>query len=143
VLELANYFLERYRVVRALTLSSGVVDALVAYDWPGNVRELERVMERAVALATTNSVEMDDLPPALLAGYGEVLLPSVRARESMRAWGSRYARIVLERCNNNKRRACRELGITYHTLEGYLRFRPDLPRPEAAAGAVRIAANKT
>ena len=143
VLELAKYFLDRYRVVRALTLSPGVVDALVAYDWPGNVRELERVMERAVALATTNSVEMDDLPPALLAGYGEVLLPSVRARESMRAWGSRYARLVLERCNNNKRRACRELGITYHTLEGYLRFRPDLPRPEAAAGAVRLAANKT
>ena len=42
----------------------------------------------------------------------------------MRAWGSRYARLVLERCENNKRRACRELGISYHTLNAYLRFRP-------------------
>ena len=25
---------------------------------------------------------------------------------------------------NNKRQACRELGISYHTLQGYLRFRP-------------------
>ena len=116
---------------------------MVAYDWPGNVRELERVMERAVALASSSSVELDDLPPALLAGYGEVLLPSVRARESMRAWGSRYARLVLERCKNNKRRACKELGITYHTLEGYLRFRPDDPQPGVAAGPVPVVVHKT
>ena len=64
----------------------------------------------------------------MLGGYGDVLLPSVHAKESMRAWGSRYARLVLERCANNKRRACRELGISYHTLQGYLRFRPDRPR---------------
>lgn len=143
VLELANYFLERYRVVRPLTLSTAVADALVAYDWPGNVRELERVMERAVALATATAVELEDLPPALLAGYADVLLPSARAKESMRAWGSRYARLVLERCNNNKRKACRELGITYHTLQGYLRFRPDDPRPAPAADPAHLVAGKT
>ena len=143
VLELANYFLERYRVVRSLTLSTAVADALVAYDWPGNVRELERVMERAVALARSSSVELEDLPPALLVRYSEVLLPSGRAKESIRAWGRRYARLVLERCNNNKRRACRELGITYHTLNGYLRFRPDDSRPAPAASAVRLVAGKT
>ena len=43
----------------------------------------------------------------------------------MRAWGSRYARLVYERCGNNKRQACRELGISYHTLRAYLRFRPE------------------
>jgi transcriptional regulator with PAS, ATPase and Fis domain len=125
VLELAKYFLERYRPVRSLSLSNGVADALLAYGWPGNVRELERVIERAVALAASPSVELEDLPATLLDGYGEILLPSVHARESMRAWGSRYARLVLERCANNKRRACRELGISYHTLQGYLRFRPE------------------
>ena len=130
VLELAKYFLERYRPVRSLSLSNGVADALLAYGWPGNVRELERVIERAVALAASPSVELEDLPATLLDGYGEVLLPSVHARESMRAWGSRYARLVLERCANNKRRACRELGISYHTLQGYLRFRPERVRPD-------------
>ena len=143
ILELANYFLERYRVFRPLTLSAAVADALVAYAWPGNVRELERVVERAVALARATSVELEDLPPALLVGYADVLLPSAHARETMRAWGSRYARLVLERCHNNKRAACRELGITYHTLQGYLRFRPDHPRPEAAAGTARLAVGKT
>jgi len=50
----------------------------------------------------------------------------------MRAWGSRYARLVLERCANNKRQACRELGISYHTLQGYIRFRPEHHRLPAA-----------
>lgn len=124
VIELALYFLERHRLVRRLRLSAGAADALLAYDWPGNVRELERVVERGVALAGTDSLEPDDLPPALLGGYTEILVPALRASETMRAWGSRYARLVLERCLNNKRKAARELGISYHTLQGYLRFRP-------------------
>ena len=41
----------------------------------------------------------------------------------MRAWGSRYARLVLERCEGNKRRTCEVLGISYHTLQSYLRYR--------------------
>jgi transcriptional regulator with PAS, ATPase and Fis domain len=128
ILELAGYFLERHRPVRSLTLTTAVADALLAYDWPGNVRELERVMERAVALAASDAVDLEDLPPTLLGRYADVLLPSARSKESMRAWGSRYARLILERCENNKRRACRELGISYHTLQGYLRFQPDAPR---------------
>jgi hypothetical protein len=40
----------------------------------------------------------------------------------MRAWGSRYARLVFERCGRNKRRACRVLDISYHTLQAYLRY---------------------
>ena len=94
-----------------------------------NVRELERVMERAVALAGSEFLELDDLPPGITGGFGEVLVPSLRSGDTMRAWGSRYARLVLERCQNNKRRACRELGISYHTLRAYLRFRPELSSP--------------
>ena len=140
ILELAEYFLERHRDFRRLRLSLAASDALMAYPWPGNVRELERVMERAVALADSDRLQLDDLPPALLDGYTQVLLPSFRQYESMRTWGSRYARMVLERCENNKRQTCRELGISYHTLNAYLRFQPDnvagLP-PAKQAGAGR------
>jgi two-component system, NtrC family, response regulator HydG len=140
ILELAEYFLERHREFRRLRLSQAASDALQAYRWPGNVRELERVIERAVALADSDRLQLDDLPPALLDGYTQVLLPSFRQFESMRTWGSRYARLVFERCDNNKRQACRELGISYHTLNAYLRFRPDniagLP-PANQAGAGR------
>jgi DNA-binding NtrC family response regulator len=125
VLELARHFLERHRTFRPLSMSISVADALLAYDWPGNVRELERVIERAVALARGPYLDLDDLPAALLGGYTEVLVPALDAKSTMRAWGSRYARLVLERCSNNKRQACRTLGISYHTLQGYLRFRPE------------------
>jgi transcriptional regulator with PAS, ATPase and Fis domain len=131
ILELAKYFLDRHRRTRPLQLSAASGDALLAYTWPGNVRELERVIERAVALATGDALQLDDLPPTLLDGYADALLPSVQQHDTMRAWGSRYARLVLERCGNNKRRACRELGISYHTLQAYLRFRPEARRPAA------------
>jgi two-component system response regulator HydG len=134
VVELAHYFLERHRGVRTLQLSEAAVDALLAYSWPGNVRELERVIERAVALAGSNRLEVDDLPPALLSGYDDILLPSIRSRDTMREWAGRYARLVLERCHNNKRRACRELGISYHTLQAHLRF--SSPRRGVPAGSV-------
>jgi transcriptional regulator with PAS, ATPase and Fis domain len=137
IIELARYFLERLKWVRPLQLSAAAVDALLAYHWPGNVRELERVIERAVALAGSEFLELDDLPPALFGGYLDVLRPALRARESMRAWGSRYARLVLERCGNNKRQACRELGISYHTLRSYIQFRPENGGPACATLAGR------
>jgi transcriptional regulator with PAS, ATPase and Fis domain len=121
ILELARYFLARHRNTRYLTLSDGACDALRLYMWPGNVRELERLMERAVALAESNEIEIDDLPPQVRGEYNQVVTPSVEAGDSMRAWGSRYARLVWERCGRNKRRACKALDISYHTLQGYLR----------------------
>lgn len=134
ILELARYFLDRHRTFRPLSLSMAASDALLSYDWPGNVRELERVIERAVALADADKLELEDLPPTIFGGYVDVLMPALKAQDSMRAWGSRYARLVLERCRNNKRAACRQLGISYHTLQAYLRFRPEHARRMRAAG---------
>jgi len=138
VIELALYFLERHRLVRPLQLSPAARDALRAYNWPGNVRELERVIERAVALAGSDFIELEDLPPPLLGGYAEALSPSIHNGQSMRAWGSRYARLVLQRCGNNKRQACRELGISYHTLRSYLRFdQVEAPNADEAPNTIK------
>ena len=120
--ELAAYFLARHRLTRDLAMSDAALDALRLDDWPGNVRELERLIERAVALVASNRIELDDLPPQVCGRYGEVLGPSLAASESMRAWGSRYARLVFERCGRNKRAAARFLDISYHTLEAYLGY---------------------
>src|SRR5262249_13561751 len=120
--ELARYFLERHRATRVLRLSTAASDALMAYDWPGNVRELERLMERAVALADTDVIELDDLPPAVRGDYATALGPSMRRNDTLGAGASRYARLVLDRCAGNKREACRSLDISYHTLQSYLRF---------------------
>jgi transcriptional regulator with PAS, ATPase and Fis domain len=122
--ELAIHFLERHKLVRHLKLTAPALDALIAFDWPGNVRELERVMERAIALARTDEIRLDDLPTLIARGYVEALMPSLTRDETLRMWSSRYARLVLERHNHNKRKACRALGISYHTLRSHLRFRP-------------------
>ena len=67
-------------------------------------------------------IELDDLPPTVRGEFGTALSPSLRRNDTMRAWGSRYARLVLNRCDGNKREACRVLGISYHTLVAYLKF---------------------
>jgi DNA-binding NtrC family response regulator len=122
VMELAHYFLQRHRDTRLLKLSAVAAQALVNYDWPGNVRELERLIERAVALAESDVIELDDLPPTVRADYAAALGPSLRRNDTLRTWASRYARLILDRCQDNKREACRVLGISYHTLQAYLRY---------------------
>jgi transcriptional regulator with PAS, ATPase and Fis domain len=141
ILELAQYFLSRHGGRRRLLISPAASDALLAYDWPGNVRELERMIEGAIATCDGTQISLDDLPIALRGAYGEVLIPSVHANETMRAWGSRYARLVLERCDRNKRQACSVLGISYHTLNAYLRFRAkERPQPLLPQQSARTAA---
>jgi transcriptional regulator with PAS, ATPase and Fis domain len=126
---LAEHFLEGHRSMRQLRLSPSAMDALIVYDWPGNVRELERLIERAVALAETDTIELDDLPTVVRGDYAEAILPSVQRNDTLRVWASRYARLILERCRGNKREACRVLGISYHTLQAYVR----LPGPVGPA----------
>jgi hypothetical protein len=111
-------------------VSKSAMDILLAYNWPGNVRELERLMERVVALGGTDAVELDDLPPSV-RGETATMVSALDGKDTMRAWGSRYARLVLDRSGGNKRDACRVLGISYHTLNAYLRYplhqEPDRP----------------
>jgi transcriptional regulator with PAS, ATPase and Fis domain len=126
--DLVAHFLGRHQGARGLAPTAATLDALRMYDWPGNVRELERLIERTVALAGSDRIELDDLPSHVRGDYNEVLAPSITARDSMRAWASRYARLVFERCGRNKRRASELLDISYHTLDAYLRFGSG-PRP--------------
>ncbi len=118
--ELAHYFLERHRQTRRLQLSEPAALALMDHQWPGNVRELERLIERAIALAANDTIELDDLPAAVRGHYDAVLMPSYRQSESLRYWASRYARLMYHRCEGNKRRTARVLGISCHTLDAHL-----------------------
>jgi transcriptional regulator with PAS, ATPase and Fis domain len=128
--ELVRYFLSRQRS-RELTLSTEAEHALRIYPWPGNVRELERLVERALALMESDRIELDDLPARIRGEFAEVLIPSMTRDETMRAWACHYARLVFEKCGRNKRRACKRLNISYHTLEAYLRVAGRLGRGQA------------
>ena len=138
ILELTQYFLARHEGRGRLTMTPAAVDALIAYDWPGNVRELERMIEGAIATAESRQICVDDLPVSLRGGYGEHLVPSCQLGESMRSWGSRYARLVLEKNAGNKRQACLALDISYHTLNSYLRHRPTAAASVSSAAASEL-----
>jgi formate hydrogenlyase transcriptional activator len=60
---LARHFLEHFRSKlkrQHLGFSAQSMDRLVQYTWPGNVRELQNVIERAVILARSSTIEIDD-----------------------------------------------------------------------------------
>ncbi|MCG8424828.1 MAG: sigma-54 dependent transcriptional regulator [Proteobacteria bacterium] len=59
LLPLAERFLTQ--IGRPLRLGEDARQALLAHSWPGNVRELENVIERASLLATTETIEPEDL----------------------------------------------------------------------------------
>jgi len=132
---LVEHFLERFRTLRRVRISRSAMELLQACEWPGNVRQLERVVERAVTLASGPVIEPGDLPVAVTGEFAGLAVDASVRNDTMRAWGSRYARIVLDRCHGNKRQACRMLGISYHTLEGHLRWSGERRQRE------RIAAN--
>ena len=48
---------------KAPALTPEAANLLLQYAWPGNVRELENALERAVALARSDRIGVDDLPP--------------------------------------------------------------------------------
>jgi DNA-binding NtrC family response regulator len=97
------------------------------------VRQLERVIERAVTLASGTLIDVVDLPVAVTGEFAGLIVEAASRNDTMRAWGSRYARLVLDRCRGNKRQACRLLGISYHTLEGHLRWSGERRRRELAS----------
>ena len=56
------------RYVRAI--DDAAMSALLHWQWPGNIRELKNVVERAVVIARSDVVTLDDLPERLRAGGG-------------------------------------------------------------------------
>ena len=118
---LVRYVLGRHSQASEWRVSHAAMEALVAYDWPGNVRQLERVIERAVALASGADIELDDLSADVTHPYRELTtVMDGECDDTLRTWSRRYARLVLERCHGNRREACARLDISYHTLKTYL-----------------------
>jgi two-component system response regulator HydG len=124
VLVLAQHFLTRAAKdadsgVRGL--SPAAAERLLAYEWPGNVRELQNAIERAVALARTDTISVDDLPERVTgprtrpAPAGEpTAVPGTFA--PLEEIERRHILRVLEAMGGNKTLAAQVLGIDRKTL---------------------------
>ncbi len=67
---LITYFLSRFVSAdgrNAINFNDQVLEILMNYEWPGNVRELENLIERLVILKGGGVIEVEDLPPKILA----------------------------------------------------------------------------
>ncbi len=136
IMELAHHFLARYNIETGRRLQGfeqNAVDAMKAYRWPGNVRELRNVVERAVVLARSDFIGMEDLNLSKLAtasdtdplsvneaiGYEPLTLAEVEKR---------HIRSALIANKWNKSRTASTLGIERSTLDRKIR-RYGLKRP--------------
>jgi two-component system, NtrC family, response regulator HydG len=122
---LAQHFVDVFRRKHRMEIDgvrAAAGDILMAYPWPGNVRELRNVIERAVIVARSGWIEIHHLPPYMqsLKGGGTptILLP---AGASLADAERVLILHTLERLNNNKAEAARQLGIDVKTIRNKLR----------------------
>jgi DNA-binding NtrC family response regulator len=122
-------------------LSASAADQLLRYQWPGNVRELENAMERAVALASGNRIELDDLPEDVRRA-APAAVPTAGAVRRLAEVEKEYIVASLELNAGNQTRTAEQLGIgsatLYRKLKSYglIVARSSVPRAPAAEGEV-------
>jgi len=136
---LAEASLRMRRTVDALTVP--VADCLLGYGWPGNVRELANIMERAVAVAVRNRVELEDLPAEFRLARS---LPNAKGRiRPLESIEKDYILAILETKAGNRKQASEALGIGMATLQRKLRsYRTDLPDPRPP-GSMKSGSRRT
>jgi DNA-binding NtrC family response regulator len=115
----------------APTLDPDVMGIFESYAWPGNIRELRNVLERAVAVADTPLITVDDLPERLralrvsLPPQSEVQAPTAIIdlagvpgdyRAAMEAIEAEYLSFALEQNAWNQTHTARRLGMSLRTL---------------------------
>lgn len=111
---LARHFLQRHaqRYRKNLTgYDADAMQALLAHPWPGNVRELDHAIERAVLLATGDTLSIADLglrPPE----EGRATLEQLTLDEVERELIKR----ALRRHDGNVSEAARALGLSRSAL---------------------------
>jgi transcriptional regulator with PAS, ATPase and Fis domain len=118
VLPLARVLLAEaaLRMKRKITgLSPKAADQLVRYAWPGNVRELENAMERAVALARGDRVEVEDLPEEIRAAPPKPV-PTTGTVRPLDEIEKEYILAALELNGGNQTHTAEQLKIGSATL---------------------------
>jgi DNA-binding NtrC family response regulator len=117
---LVHYFLPRLaarlrRTIRGFTPEA--LNLLTAYSWPGNVRELKNTIERALNMASAETITEADLPATITV---KAPAPPVRVVASEASDRERLLS-TLDQCRWNQSRAAATLGISRTTLWRKLR----------------------
>lgn len=113
---------ENQREVRAI--SKEAMKLLLDFPWEGNIRELENTIERAVLLCQGSVITSKDL--RLELSNLDQDRPEVTIGGTIREVEQQLIIMTLEKCNGNRTRAAKMLGISLRTLRNKLaRYRGD------------------
>ena len=99
-------------------ISKKALEKLLDYPWPGNVRELENEIERLVVLAGEEKTIMPDMISARITDFGEGasvpggLRTTGNLKDALEELEKIMIREGLKRCNFNKSKLAKELGIS-------------------------------
>jgi two-component system response regulator PilR (NtrC family) len=122
---LTNYFIEKYSKAfgkEIKKISSYALELLMKYPFPGNVRELENIIERSVALETSNIVLPENL---FLAGnvqelsrFSDADIPSdgVDLNEELAKFEKHLIEKALKKAKGSKTKAAEILQVSFDSL---------------------------
>jgi Nif-specific regulatory protein len=121
---LASYFLSRSAEKsprRIAGISPAARACLAAYDWPGNVRELENAIERAVVLGSSDLIEPEDLPEAIVEGPGSPVPAAGPYHEAVKEAKKRLILQAVEQAGGSQLQAAQLLGLNPTYLSRLIR----------------------
>jgi DNA-binding NtrC family response regulator len=125
--EIALHFLRMYSSSYQKPMSGIEPDAMAAlesYPWPGNVRELENIVQRAIILARTTSIHIEDLPNHIVDDAVismDDYQPAGSFERQLRDYKIKLAVAAVREHNGNKTLAARSLQISRAYLHRLLR----------------------
>ncbi len=122
IILLAHHFLDKWCRScgrPAMRLPQEIADIFKAYPWPGNVRELDNEIERAVALAYTNTVTISDLSESVL--QFQALQPVSAASTRLASSEKALIEQALSETSGNKTHAAERLGLSREGLRKKLK----------------------
>jgi two-component system response regulator AtoC len=101
-------------------ISSEAAEMLLDHDWPGNIRELKWCIHRAVATATKDILDTDDLvlgpgPDSNAAGKENQVL-AIALKDAVAEVEKKCIQNAMIAAGNNKTEAARILGISVRQL---------------------------